>query len=195
MEKLAIGPGYPKNMIDIDMKPSEIVREISSFKKCSLSEIKVCVLERPRHDNLIEELRVCGVKVCLISDGDVAGVIHCAEPEKTGIDLYLGQGGAPEGVLAAAALKCLGGEFQGRLIFKTEDEKNRAKKVGLENLKKKYSLEDLVKDDVIFSATGVTNGSLVSGICIRKNSIETETLLMRSKTGSIRYLKYKKITS
>ena len=195
MEKLAIGPGYPKNIVDIDMPPAEIVKEISSFKKCALSEIKVCVLERPRHNHLIEELRRSGVKICLISDGDVAGVIHCAEANKTGIDVYMGQGGAPEGVLAAAALKCLGGQFQGRLIFRTEDEKNRAKKIGIENLKQKYDLDDLVKSDVIFSATGVTDGSMVSGIRLNQNFIETETLLMRSKTKSIRYLKYKKITS
>ncbi len=191
MEKLAIGAGYPKNIIDLDMSPSEIVKEISSFKKCSLSEIKVCVLERPRHDKLIEELRESGVKICLITDGDVAGVIHCAEADKTGIDIYMGQGGAPEGVLAAAALKCLGGQFQGRLIFRTEDEKERARKVGLENLKKKYELNDLVKSDVIFAATGVTDGSMVSGIRFKRNTIEAETLLMRSKTRSIRYLKYK----
>ncbi len=191
MEKLAIGSGYPKNIIDLDMSPSEIVKEISNFKKCLLSDIKVCVLERPRHDKLIEELRISGVKICLITDGDVAGVIHCAETDKTGIDIYMGQGGAPEGVLAAAALKCLGGQFQGRLVFRTEEEKERARKVGLENLKKKYELNDLVKSDVIFAATGVTNGSMVSGIRFKRNTIEAETLLMRSKTRSIRYLKYK----
>ncbi len=191
MEKLAIGPGYPENIIDLEMTPTQRVNEIAKFRKCSVSNLMVCVLERPRHTELIRELRESGARIRLISDGDVAGIIHCAETSRTGIDIYMGLGGAPEGVLAASALKCLGGQIQGRLVFRSDDEKLRAAKAGIENLNKKYNLHEMVRKDVIFAATGVTDGSMLKGARTFGNILETETVLMRSRTGSIRHLSYK----
>ncbi|MEE2774458.1 MAG: class II fructose-bisphosphatase [Pseudomonadota bacterium] len=190
MDKLAIGSGYREGVVDLDMSPAERVRALAKEKKCKPSNITVCVLERPRHNELIDELRRAGARIRLITDGDVAGIIHCAETEKTGIDMYMGLGGAPEGVLAAAALKCLGGQIQGRLIFRTNDEKKRAEWAGITDFDQVYKLEDMVRDEVIFAATGVTDGSMVRGARIFANVLETETILMRSRTGSIRRLIY-----
>ena len=186
MDKLAIGPGYPHNLVDLDMSPTERVQALARAKKCAVSSITVCVLERPRHSELIGELRQAGARIRLITDGDVAGIIHCAEMEKTGVDMLMGLGGAPEGVLAASALKCLGGQIQGRLIFRTNDEKKRAEKAGIKDLNQIYNLNDMVTEDVIFAASGVTNGSMLKGARVINNMLETETILMRSKTGSIR---------
>ena len=186
MDKLAIGPGYPHNLVDLDMSPTERVKALARAKKCAASSITVCVLERPRHSELIGELRQAGARIRLITDGDVAGIIHCAEMEKTGVDMLMGLGGAPEGVLAASALKCLGGQIQGRLIFRTNDEKKRAEKAGIKDLNQIYNLNDMVTEDVIFAASGVTNGSMLKGARVINNMLETETILMRSKTGSIR---------
>jgi fructose-1,6-bisphosphatase II / sedoheptulose-1,7-bisphosphatase len=149
------------------------------------------VLERPRHEELIKEIRSTGASIRLITDGDVAGVMHCAEPEKTGIDMYMGSGGAPEGVLAAAALKCMGGQFYGKLLFRNDDERGRARKAGIQNFDRVYTRDDLVRGDVIFAATGVTNGSLLTGIRREPGWITTETILMRSKTGSVRRVQYR----
>ncbi|MEL6127673.1 MAG: fructose-bisphosphatase class II, partial [Pseudomonadota bacterium] len=154
------------------------------------AEVSVCVLERPRHAELIAALRETGAGVRLITDGDVAGVIHCAEPT-TGIDMYMGQGGAPEGVLAAAALKCMGGQMQGKLLFRNDDERGRAKKAGITDLDKIYDRDDMVTEHVIFAATGVTDGSIVSGARWDGDYLETETILMRSRTGSVRRLYYR----
>jgi len=151
----------------------------------------VCVLERPRHQEMIEELRATGVRIRLITDGDVAGVIHTADAHKTGIHMYMGAGGAPEGVLAAAALKCMGGQIQGRLLFRNDDEKGRAAKAGVNDLDRVYTRDDMVTQDVIFAATGVTDGSLVLGARRDGDYLETETILMRSKTGSVRRLHYR----
>ena len=151
----------------------------------------VCVLERPRHEALIAEIRATGARIRLITDGDVAGVIHCAEPDKTGIDMYMGSGGAPEGVLAAAALKCMGGQMMGRLLFRNEDERKRARAAGIKDLDKVYSRDEMVTEDVIFAATGVTDGSIVTGARRDGEWMETETILMRSKTGSVRRLLYR----
>jgi fructose-1,6-bisphosphatase II / sedoheptulose-1,7-bisphosphatase len=190
MDKLAIGPGFDDNLINLDMSPSERITTLAKAKKCNVEEITVCILERPRHEDLIEEIRTAGASIRLITDGDIAGVMHCAEWQKTGIDIYMGSGGAPEGVLAAAALKCMGGQIQGRLTFRNDDEKDRAFKAGIKDLNKIYSRDEMVQSDVLFAATGVTDGSLLNGIKRSANFIETDTMLMRSKTGSVRRLNY-----
>ena len=191
MEKLAIGPGYRPGTVTMNMSPSERVSALAAAKGCSTEDITVCVLERPRHEELIAELRGTGAAIRLITDGDVAGVMHCAEPEITGIDMYMGSGGAPEGVLAAAALKCMGGQFFGKLLFRNEDERGRARKAGITNFDRVYTRDDLVKGDVIFAATGVTQGSILRGIQSEPGWVTTETLLMRSKTGSVRRMTYR----
>jgi fructose-1,6-bisphosphatase II / sedoheptulose-1,7-bisphosphatase len=194
MEKLAIGPGYRQGVVTLDMTPSERVSALAAAKGCSTADITVCVLERPRHDDLIAELRTTGCAIRLITDGDVAGVIHCAEPEKTGIDMYMGSGGAPEGVLAAAALKCMGGQIFGKLLFRNGGEEERAKKAGIKNLHRVYTRDDMVTGDVIFAATGVTDGSILPGIKREVGYLTAETILMRSKTGSVRRMSYRNPT-
>lgn len=191
MDKLAVGPGYPKDVVSLEMSPAERIHALAAAKGCSASDIACCVLERPRHDDLVDELRSTGASIRLITDGDVAGVIHCAEVEKTGIDIYMGSGGAPEGVLAAAALKCMGGQMWGQLLFRNDDERGRAAKAGITDLNRIYSKDDLVTQDVIFAATGVTDGSLVQGIVREVGHLTTETILMRSKTGSVRRMIYR----
>jgi fructose-1,6-bisphosphatase II / sedoheptulose-1,7-bisphosphatase len=186
MDKLAIGPGYAKDVVSLEMSPAERVKALAKAKKVKPEQITVCILERPRHEDMIAEVRSTGAAVYLITDGDVAGVMHCAEAETTGIDMYMGSGGAPEGVLAAGALKCMGGQIWGRLLFRNDDEKGRAAKAGITDLDRVYSRDEMVRADVIFAATGVTKGSLVNGLQNRRSSIETETLLLRSKTGEAR---------
>ena len=190
MDKLAIGPGYRQGVVTMDMTPAERVNALASAKGCSTGDITVCVLERPRHEDMIAEIRTTGAAIRLITDGDVAGVIHCAEPT-TGIDMYMGQGGAPEGVLAAAALKCMGGQMFGRLVFRSDDERDRARKAGIKNLDRVYTRDDMVTGDVIFAATGVTDGSILPGIKREPGFLTAETVLMRSKTGSVRRMSYK----
>ena len=194
MEKLAIGPGYKTDVVTLDMSPRERILSLAKAKKCNSKDITVCVLDRPRHQTIIEDVRSTGAAIRLITDGDVAGVMHCAEPNTTGIDMYMGIGGAPEGVLAAAALKCMGGQIYGRLIFRNEDEKARAIKVGITNFDRIYSKDEMVTQDVIFAATGVTGGSLLPAIKREVGFITTETMLMRSKTGSIRRMIYRNPT-
>ncbi|TFL17025.1 class II fructose-bisphosphatase [Jannaschia formosa] len=194
MDKLAIGPGYRDGVVTMDMKPAERVNALASAKGCSTHDITVCVLERPRHEKLIAELRTTDCAIRLITDGDVAGVIHCAEAEKTGIDMYMGSGGAPEGVLAAAALKCMGGQMFGRLTFRNDDERGRAEKAGITNLDRVYTRDDMVTSDVIFAATGVTDGSILSGIKREVGHLTADTILMRSKTGSVRRMSYRNPT-
>jgi fructose-1,6-bisphosphatase II / sedoheptulose-1,7-bisphosphatase len=191
MEKLAIGPGYPDGLVHLDMSPTERVAALARAKGTSARGIMVCVLERPRHQELIAEIRATGARIRLITDGDVAGVIHCAESAKTGIDMYMGSGGAPEGVLAAAALKCMGGQMMGKLLFRNDDERGRARKAGIEDLDKVYSRDEMVTQHVIFAATGVTDGSIVQGARRDGEWLETETVLMRSKSGSVRRLIYR----
>ncbi len=189
MDKLAVGPGYPEGVIDLAKSPSDNVRAVAAAKGVDPSEIIVCVLDRPRHEKIISELRALGCGVQLIPDGDVAGVIAVTDPDTT-IDLYMGQGGAPEGVLAAAALRCVGGQFQGRLVFRNDDERARAAKWGVEDLDRIYHLEDLAKGDCIFAATGVTDGSLLEGVKRRKGGcITTESVVMRASTGTVRWVK------
>ena len=194
MEKLAIGPGYNTDVVTLEMSPSERILSLAKAKKCNTKDITVCVLDRPRHQNIIEDVRATGAAIRLITDGDVAGVMHCAEPNTTGIDMYMGIGGAPEGVLAAAALKCMGGQIYGRLIFRNEGEKARAIKAGITNFDRIYTKDEMVTKDVIFAATGVTGGSLLPAIKREVGFITTETILMRSKTGSIRRMIYKNPT-
>ena len=195
MDKLAIGPNYKAGVVTMDMSPAERVSALAAAKGCSTEDITVCVLERPRHQEMIAELRTTGAAIRLITDGDVAGVMHCAEPEKTGIDMYMGSGGAPEGVLAAAALKCMGGQFFGKLLFRNDDERQRASRAGITNFDRVYTRDDLVKGDVIFAATGVTDGSLVPGIKREPGYLTTTTILMRSKTGSVRHMTYRNPTT
>ena len=194
MEKLAIGPGYKSDVVTLEMSPSDRILSLAKAKKCNTKDITVCILDRPRHQNIIEDVRATGAAIRLITDGDVAGVMHCAEPNTTGIDMYMGIGGAPEGVLAAAALKCMGGQIYGRLIFRNEDEKARAVKAGITNFDRIYTKDEMVTQDVIFAATGVTGGSLLPAIKREVGFITTETILMRSKTGSIRRMIYRNPT-
>ena len=194
MDKLAIGPGYPEGIVTLDMPPATRVSALATEKGCDPSDITVCILERPRHEDMIAEVRSTGAAIRLITDGDVAGVMHCAEPHVTGIDMYMGQGGAPEGVLAAAALKCMGGQIQGRLLFRNDDERARAAKAGITDLDKIYTRDEMVTDHVIFAATGVTGGSLLPGIKREVGYLTTETILMRSKTGSVRRVIYRNPT-
>ncbi|MEL6481563.1 MAG: class II fructose-bisphosphatase [Pseudomonadota bacterium] len=190
MDKLAIGPGLPDGVVDLEMSGAERVQAYAKAKGVTAEAVGVCILERPRHEALIESVRSTGAAVRLITDGDVAGVIHCAEPS-TGIDMYMGQGGAPEGVLAAAALRCMGGQMMGRLVFRNDDEKGRAAKAGIEDLDRVYRRDDMVRGDVLFAATGVTNGSIVKGAHRDGEYLETETILMRSRTGSVRRMSYR----
>ncbi len=191
MDKLAIGPGFAPDTVTLDMSPSERIEALAKAKGCSQREITVCVLDRPRHEKMVDELRETGASIRLITDGDVAGVMHCAEPDITGIDIYMGSGGAPEGVLAASALKCMGGQIYGRLLFRNDDERARAASAGITDLNRIYTRDDMVRGDVIFAATGVTSGSLLPGIKREVGYFTTETVLMRSKTGSVRRMSYR----
>jgi fructose-1,6-bisphosphatase II / sedoheptulose-1,7-bisphosphatase len=189
MDKIAVGPGYPKNVVDLDAPAGENIVNLAKAKGVQPEAITAMILDRPRHADLIGAVRKAGAAVSLISDGDVAGVIHTADPDKTGIDIYLGIGGAPEGVLAAAALRCIGGQMQCRLILDTEEKRERARKMGINDPKMIYGIEDMVKGDCLFAATGVTTGSLLSGVKFRKDVIETETVVMRSVTGTVRWIR------
>jgi fructose-1,6-bisphosphatase II / sedoheptulose-1,7-bisphosphatase len=185
MDKLAIGPGYPEGTIDLARSPSDNIRSIAAAKGVKPNEIIACVLDRPRHAELIAELRSLGCGIRLIPDGDVAGVIATTDPETT-VDVYMGSGGAPEGVLAAAALRCVGGQIQGKLLFRNDDERGRARRWGIEDLDRIYRLEDMAQGDCIFAATGVTDGSLLKGVHRRKNCITTESIVMRASSGTVR---------
>jgi len=189
MDKLAVGPGYPDGIISLDKSPTENVQAVAKAKGVEPSDIIVCVLDRPRHEDLIAELRGIGCGVVLIGDGDVAGVIATTD-EDTTIDMYMGSGGAPEGVLAAAALRCVGGQFNGRLTFRNDDERARAAKWGIEDLDRIYTRDDLVKGDCIFAATGVTSGSLLEGVKYRRGGkMTTESVVMRASSGTVRWVK------
>ena len=189
MDKLAVGPGYPPGIIDLAKTPTENVKAVAAAKGVSPSEIIVFVLDRPRHADLIAELRSLGCGIQLIPDGDVAGVIATTN-EDTTIDMYMGSGGAPEGVLAAAALRCVGGQFNGRLLFRIDDERGRARKWGITDLNRIYQLEELAKGDCIFAATGVTDGSLLDGVKRRKDgTMTTHTVVMRASSGTVRWVK------
>jgi fructose-1,6-bisphosphatase II / sedoheptulose-1,7-bisphosphatase len=189
MDKIAIGPGYPKGIVDLDASPEENINALAKFKGVKPNEISVLILDRARHADLIAAVRKTGASIRLITDGDVVGIIHTTQPEQTGIDLYLGTGGAPEGVLAAGALRCVGGQMQARLILDTEAKIARAAKMGIADPKKKYDVSELASGDTILCATGVTDGALLSGVKFGKEFIETETIVYRSVSGTVRRLK------
>lgn len=188
MDKIAVGPGYPPNVIDLDKSVTDNICAIAAAKGVEPKDIIACVLDRPRHEKLIAELRSLGCGVMLIGDGDVAGVIATTDPDTT-IDVYMGQGGAPEGVLACAALRCVGGQFKGRLLFRNDDERARARKWGITDLDKQYDLSELAKGDCIFAATGVTDGSLLEGVKRKKGKMTTESVVMRASSGTVRWVK------
>ncbi len=188
MDKIACGPGYPEGVIDLDAPIEENIAALAKAKGAPTEDITLCILDRERHQSLIEGARRMGARVFLISDGDVAGVFHTTEAS-TGIDLYVGQGGAPEGVLAAAALRCVGGQMQGRLVIRNDDERARAERIGIADLNRKYALRDLASGDVIFAATGVTNGTMLDGVKWERGYVSTHTVVMRSKTGTVRYIR------
>ncbi len=189
MDKIAVGPGYPKDVVDLDAPADDNIRKLAKAKGVKPDAITAMILDRPRHADLIAAVRKAGAAVSLITDGDVAGVIHTADPDKTGIDIYLGIGGAPEGVLAAAALKCIGGQMQTRLIVDTDEKRERVGKMGIKDPRRKYEIEDMVRGDCLFAATGVTDGRMLRGVQFGKGVIETETVVMRSASGTVRWIR------
>ena len=186
MEKIAIGPGYPAGTIELDASPTDNLHAVAKAKGVPIGEITACILDRPRHAKLIEEVRSTGAAIRLIGDGDVAGIIHTTDPDETGIDIYLGIGGAPEGVLAAAALRCIGGQMQGRLQLNTEEKIARARRMGIEDPNRIYTAQEMAKGDVLFSATGVTDGNLLQGVRFKRDAIVTHTIVMRSSSRTVR---------
>jgi fructose-1,6-bisphosphatase II / sedoheptulose-1,7-bisphosphatase len=187
MEKIAIGGGFPDDLVDIDQTPAANLRELALAKKIAVADLVVCILDRPRHAELIAKVREAGARIMLIGDGDVSGVIATSTPE-TGVDIYMGSGGAPEGVLAAAALRCIGGQMQARLLFRKDDERGRAHRIGITDLHRKYKLLELASGDVMFAATGVTNGAMLKGVRRYGPGAYTHSVVMRSKTGTVRYI-------
>ena len=189
MSKIAIGPGYAQGLVDLDARPAANIEALAKAKGVPVAEITACILDRPRHAELIAAVRKAGAAVQLIPDGDIAGVIWTTDPEETGIDIYLGAGGAPEGVLAAAALRCIGGQIEGRLLPASDEQHARVRKMGIADVNRKFKLEDMASSDVIFSATGVTDGSLLDGVRFKGDFVETETVVMRARTGTVRRIK------
>ncbi len=189
MSKIAIGPGYPEGVVDLDADPADNIRALAKAKGVSPDQITACILDRPRHAELIAKVREAGAGIRLITDGDVAGVIHTTDPASTGIDIYMGIGGAPEGVLAAAALRCIGGQMQGRLVFNKPEDRDRARKMGVKDPDAKFSMNEMASGDVMFAATGVTDGSMLSGVKFGPGHITTDTVVMRSATGTVRWIK------
>src|SRR5215510_10050486 len=189
MDKIAIGPGYKEGVIELDAEPAENILSLAKAKGVKPERIRSLVLDRPRHEKIIASIRSVGASVQLITDGDVAGVIATTEPEATGIDIYIGQGGAPEGVLAAAALRCVGGQLQTRLVFRNDNERHRAERLGVRDLNRKYLLTDLASGDVVFSATGVTDGSMLEGVHVHATYVTTHSIVMRSATKTVRWIK------
>ena len=189
MDKIAIGPGYPKGIISIDASPTENLSALAKAKGVPIAQITVCILDRPRHARMIEEVRASGAAIRLIGDGDVAGIIHTTDPDETGIDIYMGIGGAPEGVLAAAALRCIGGQMQGRLQLNTAEKIARAKTMGIMDPLRVYEMEDMASGDVVFAATGVTDGNMLSGVRFARDAIVTHTIVMRSSSRTVREIK------
>src|SRR5262245_46246355 len=187
MDKIAVGGGLPEGVIDLDNSPRDNLRNVAKAKKVDLSDIVACILDRPRHAELIAKVREAGARIMLISDGDVSGVIATSRPE-SGVDVYLGTGGAPEGVLAAAALRCIGGQMQGRLLFRNDDERQRAQRCGITDLARKYDMLDLAHGDVMFAATGVTDGAMLRGVRRTPGGASTHSIVMRSKTGTVRVI-------
>jgi fructose-1,6-bisphosphatase II / sedoheptulose-1,7-bisphosphatase len=190
MDKIAVGGGLPDGVVDLDAEPAENLANLARAKKLDVADLVVCILDRPRHAELIAKVRAAGARIMLIGDGDVSGVMATSDPE-TGIDIYMGSGGAPEGVLAAAALRCIGGQMQGRLLFRNDDERGRAHRLGVTDLNRKYTMLDMAHGDVMFAATGVTNGSMLKGVRRFHGGAFTHSVVMRSKTGTVRYVEAK----
>ena len=191
MEKIAIGPGYPEGLVDLDMKSEEAIRRLAEAKRVRPQDISACILDRPRHARLIEAVRSTGASIRLVGDGDVAGIIHTTHPATTGIDIYLGSGGAPEGVLAAAALRCIGGQMRGRLILDSDEKRQRAEAHGLRDHRRAYRTEDMAAGNVLFAATGITDGSLLGGVRLERGSATTHSIVTRSETGTQRWVRAK----
>jgi fructose-1,6-bisphosphatase II / sedoheptulose-1,7-bisphosphatase len=189
MDKIAIGGGLPEGLVDLDLPPQENIQRLAEAKGVSPSDITACILDRPRHGELIAAVRQAGAAIRLITDGDIAGVIHTADPAETGIDIYMGIGGAPEGVLAAAALRCIGGQMQARLVLRKPEERQRAARMGIADPEQKLTIEDMAAGDVMFAATGVTDGSMLPGVKFESGWITTHTVVMRSATGTVRWIK------
>ncbi len=189
MDKIAIGPGYPTGLVDLDRSPTDNIRALAAAKGVPVSEVTACVLDRPRHAKLIDEIRATGAAIRMIGDGDVAGIIDVTEPERTGIDIYLGIGGAPEGVLAAAALRCTGGQMQGRLVISSDEQRDRARRMGVTDVEHKFDMSELASGEVLFAATGVTDGDLLTGVKFGKRAITTHTIVMRSSSGTVRWIR------
>jgi fructose-1,6-bisphosphatase II / sedoheptulose-1,7-bisphosphatase len=189
MNKIAIGPGYAPNLVDLDATPADNIAALAKAKGVPVSEITACILDRPRHAELIEGVRTAGAAIRLIGDGDIAGVIHTANAAETGIDIYFGIGGAPEGVLAAAALRCIGGQMQTRLHPMNDQHRERVAAIGIDDIDRKYTMEDLASGDVLFAATGVTNGSILDGVKFSSGGIATQTVVMRAKTRTVRWIR------
>lgn len=195
MDKIAIGPGYPEGLVDLDATPEENLGALAKAKGVSVGDITACILDRPRHSQLIEAVRKAGAAIHLIGDGDIAGVIQTTEPEETGIDIYMGVGGAPEGVLAAAALRCIGGQIQARLHPLNDHHRKRVDEIGIDDIDRKYSMADMAKGDVLFAATGVTDGPMLAGVKLGVGLVETETVVMRGATGTVRWIRTEHRTS
>jgi fructose-1,6-bisphosphatase II / sedoheptulose-1,7-bisphosphatase len=187
MDKIAVGPGLPDHLVDLDAGPEENLKQLAKARRMDIADLVTCILDRPRHSELIARVRSTGARIMLISDGDVSGVISTARPD-SGVDIYMGAGGAPEGVLAAAALRCIGGQMQGRLLFRNDDERGRAKRLNITDLNRKYGLEDLARGDVMFAATGVTDGAMLRGVRRGPHTATTHSIVMRSKSGTVRVI-------
>jgi fructose-1,6-bisphosphatase II / sedoheptulose-1,7-bisphosphatase len=187
MDKIAVGAGLPTGVVDLDETPAANLKSLAKAKKLEVSDLVACILDRPRHEELIAKVREAGARIMLIGDGDISGVISTAEPE-SGVDIYMGLGGSPEGVLAASALRCIGGQMQGRLTFRNDDERGRAKRCGITDLNKKYDLMELAHGDVMFAATGVTHGTMLRGVRRFSGGARTHSLVMRSRSGTVRYI-------
>lgn len=194
MEKIAIGPGYPEGLVDLDMKPEDAVRRLAEAKRVRPQDISACILDRPRHARLIESVRSTGASIRLIGDGDVAGIIHTTDPDATGIDIYMGSGGAAEGVLAAAALRCIGGQMCGRLIADTEEKRRQVEEIGIRDPACAYRAEDMATGEVLFAATGITDGSLLAGVRFSRLTATTYSIVTRSQTGTQRWIRAKHST-
>ncbi|MDA7948331.1 MAG: class II fructose-bisphosphatase [Hyphomicrobiaceae bacterium] len=189
MDKIAIGPGYEPGIVDLDASPKENLNALAKAKGVSVDNITACILDRPRHAKIIEAVRETGAAIRLIGDGDIAGVIHTANAAETGIDIYMGIGGAPEGVLAAAALRCIGGQMQARLHPMNDHHRERVAEIGIEDIDRKYTMQDMASGDVLFAATGVTSGSMLRGVQFKSDGVETETVIMRAKTNTVRWIR------
>ena len=188
MDKIAVGVDVPDGVVDLDEEPDVNLKNLAQAMKVDIANIVVCILDRPRHAELIAKVREAGARITLISDGDVSGVIATSQPD-SGVDIYVGIGGAPEGVLAAAALQCIGGFMQGRLLFRNDDERGRASNCGISDFDRKYELDDMASGDVMFATTGVTDGAMLDGVRRFKDGATTHSIIMRSKTGTVRKIK------